>query len=144
MIASVPSEPMSKRVKSSPTTPFVVLLPVEMVFPAPVTALSCNVLSRVVPYLTARGPAALHARLPPIVQNSALLGSGGQKNFFSCKKFCNVRLVIPVSTLTLRLPGLKAIILSMRSIDKTTPPMMGTEAPVVPVPRPRVVNGILY
>ena len=81
IIASVPSEPMSNRVKSSPTTLLLVIAPLQRVLPAPVTALIFNVFSRVVPYFTARGPAALQAKFPPRVQKSALPGSGGQNNF---------------------------------------------------------------
>jgi UDP-N-acetylenolpyruvoylglucosamine reductase len=49
---------------------------------------------------------------------------------------------IPGSTRTNRSSGRNSKIRSMRSIDNTIPPSMGTAAPVVPVPRPRGVMGM--
>jgi hypothetical protein len=57
----------------------VVRTPVLSRSPRPLIATSPSVFSRGVPYLTALGPAELYARLPPMVQLAALVGSGGQK-----------------------------------------------------------------
>jgi hypothetical protein len=119
----------------------VVATPVRIASPAPVTARRPRVLSRVVPYLTARGPAALQARLPPTVQTAALVGSGGQKKPWAATASCRAWLVRPGSTRAMRSLGSRASTRFMRSSESTTPPRTGTVAPVVPVPRPRATRG---
>jgi len=113
-----------------------------MTSPDPVTASKPKVFSRVVPYLTARGPAALHARLPPMVQADALLGPGGQKKPRSPTACCSASLVTPGSATEIRLAASMRWMCLMRSKERTMPPRSGTLAPVVPVPRPRDVTGI--
>ena len=53
--------------RASTVAPFVVAVPQWINSPVPVTAVSASTLSRVAPYFTARGPPALHARLPPML-----------------------------------------------------------------------------
>src|SRR3569623_1990147 len=78
--ASVPSEPIRRRVRSYPVDPLLVYVPQQNPSPVPATARRPSVFSRGVPYLTARGPAALQARLPPMLHQGEELGSGGQKS----------------------------------------------------------------
>ena len=109
--------------------------------PAPVTATSPKTLSRAVPYFTARGPPALVARLPPTLHWSALDGSGGQNNPCGASARCRSPFNTPGSTTAQRSSGLIAMMRFMRANETTTPPDVGTAAPVVPVPLPRATSG---
>ncbi len=142
MTASVPSEPISSRVRSYPTTPLVVETPVRISSPPAVTARRPRVFSRGVPYLTARGPAELYARLPPTVHTAALVGSGGQKKPWAAAASCTSWLVTPGSTTINRFAGSIRSIRFMRSRARTRALSRGTVAPVVPVPRPRATTGM--
>lgn len=139
---SVPSAPISSRVKSYPTAPLLVSVPVRIKWPWPSTKLRPKTLSRVAPYFTALGPPALHAKLPPMLQNAALVGSGGQKKPYGAGAVCSAPLSPPGCTRARRFCGSISIICVMRSKLSTTQPRMGTAAPVVAVPRPRAVSGI--
>ena len=75
-IPSVPSEPMKMSRRLIPTEYFFSGNAPDTARPSASTAFSASTFSRVVPYLSARSPPALHAMFPPIDENLCEDGSG--------------------------------------------------------------------
>ena len=74
---SSPSEPTNRPAKSNPDL-FLWVRPPNRTIPPPArTTSKPRTKSRVTPYLRQRGPPALVAMLPPMVQSARLAGSGG-------------------------------------------------------------------
>jgi len=74
--ASVPSEPISSCVRSSPVTPLSDRWPVRSRVPSASTTSRARTDSRVTPYFAQWRPPAFVAKVPPRVEIAALAGSG--------------------------------------------------------------------
>ena len=105
MTPSVPSEPITSEVRSSPVTPLTVRWPRRSSRPSASTRSTPSTASRTTPYFAHSRPPAPVAMLPPTVEIARLAGSGAHHRPCSASAALRSALRMPGSTTASRSSG---------------------------------------
>ncbi len=142
MTPSVPSDPMTSDVRSSPVTPFTVRCPSRSSRPSASTRSTPSTASRTTPYFAHKSPPAPVAMLPPTVEMARLAGSGAHQRPCSASAALRSALRMPGSTTASRSSARTSRMRSIARTESAISPAPAFAPPARPVPAPRVTTGV--